>query len=267
MKVAGVAAERGHAVTLFEGSGELGGHLNLIRRMPTRDGWQRAIDNLERPLEREGVTVRLGVDANAEALSGDAFDAVVIAAGATWSASGFSVFRPDRETMPGHDAGGVLGLDEAARRAIDDPRSLGARVVSVDETGAYLPGGLAELLADAGVAVEVMTPAMMVGEQLAVTSELPFVYPRLHAKGVRLTTQTLPERYDGDRLEIQQLWSGEREVREADTVVFSTLRTANDELYHRLRVERADVRRVGDALAPRSVAAVIYEGEELGRAL
>jgi hypothetical protein len=50
-------------------------------------------------------------------------------------------------------------------------------------------------------------------------------------------------------------------------VVFSTVRTPNDELHRRLREESTDVRRAGDALAPRSVAAVIYEGEALGRAL
>jgi hypothetical protein len=139
--------------------------------------------------------------------------------------------------------------------------------VIVDETGAYLPVGLAELLADAGVAVEVMTPLMMVGEQLAATADLPYVYPRLYAKGVRLTTQSLPERFDGDALEVVHVWSGEHSERAVDTLVFATLRTPNDGLYQELRERLADVRRVGDALAPRTVGAVIYEGEELGRAL
>ena len=267
MKAAAVAASRGHEVTLYESRSELGGQLNLIKRMPTRGGWQRAIDNLARPLEVEGVTVELGSGATAERLLEDGFEAIVVATGATWSSTGFSPFRPDREGMPGHEAENVLGLDAAAGRAIEDRQALGASVVIVDETGAYLPVGLAELLVDAGVQVEIVTPLMMVGDQLAVTGDLPFVYPRLYAKGVRMTTQSMPEHFDDGRLELAHLWSGERSERLVDTVVFSTLRTSNDELDRRLRGEMADVRRAGDALAPRSLAAVIYEGEALGRAL
>jgi len=265
MKTAAVAASRGHAVTLYESRSELGGQLNLNKRMPTRGGWQTAIDNLARPLV--GVTVELGREATPERLLEEGFDAIVVATGSTWSSTGFSPFRPDREGMPGHEAENVLGLDAAARRAIEDPRSLGANVVIVDETGAYLPVGLAELLADAGAQVELVTPLMMVGEQLAATSDLPYVYPRLYAKGVRMTTQSMPERFDGARLELIHLWSRERSERVVDSVVFSTLRTPNDDLYRRLRGEATDLRRAGDALAPRSVAAVIYEGEALGRAL
>jgi NADPH-dependent 2,4-dienoyl-CoA reductase/sulfur reductase-like enzyme len=267
MKTAGVAASRGHVVTLFESGAALGGQLNLIKSMPTRGGWQRAIDNLVRPLEVGRVSVELEAEIGADALASAAFDAVVVAAGSTWLSTGFSVFRPDRDCMPGHEADNVLGIGEAARRAIEDPRALGSRVAIVDETGSYLPVGLAELLADAGAAVEVLTPLMMVGEQLAPTGDLPYVYPRLYAKGVRLTTQTLPERFDGEALDVVHVWSGERGRRAVDTVVFATLRTPNDELYRELRGRLADVRRVGDALAPRTVGAVIYEGEELGRAL
>jgi ribulose 1,5-bisphosphate synthetase/thiazole synthase len=267
MKTAGVAASRGHSVTLFERGRALGGQLNLIKQMPTRGGWQRAIDNLVRPLEAEQVTVRLRCQAAPEMLAEQDFDAVVVAAGSTWSSSGFSVFRPDRDGVPGCEAANVFGIGEAARLAIEDPRALGTRVVIVDETGAYLPVGLAELLADADVEVEVMTPLSMVGDQLAVTADLPYVYPRLHAKGVRLTTHSLPERFDGSALEVVHLWSREHSVRAVDSVVFATLRTPNDDLYRVLRGQLADVRRVGDALAPRSVGAVIYEGEELGRVL
>jgi hypothetical protein len=139
--------------------------------------------------------------------------------------------------------------------------------VIVDETGAYLPVGLAELLADAGAAVDVVTPLAMVGDQLVPTGDLSYVYPRLYAKGVRLTTHSLPERFDGGELEVVHLWSREQSVHTVDTLVFATLRTPNDGLYRELRGAVAEVCRVGDALAPRSVGAVIYEGEELGRAL
>ena len=41
LKVAGVAALRGHHVTLFEESAEVGGHLDLLKRLPTRGDCRR----------------------------------------------------------------------------------------------------------------------------------------------------------------------------------------------------------------------------------
>jgi 2,4-dienoyl-CoA reductase-like NADH-dependent reductase (Old Yellow Enzyme family) len=265
LKVAAVAAERGHTVALYEAGDELGGHLRLIRGMPHRGGWQRAIDNLSRPLERLGVDVSLGAMATAETLR-DA-DVVVAATGSTWDRTGLSPFRPEREELPGAELDNVLDLATAAQRALADPTSLGARVAIVDETGGVLPIGLAELLAEAGSTVEIITPDLMVGGQLAVTWELPWTYPRLYKLGVVLTPQASPERFDGRTLAVKQLWSGEVSEREFDTLVLATTRTPDDALFRVLRRERETVRRVGDALAPRSTAAVIYEGEELGRAL
>ena len=267
MRTAAVAARRGHSVALLEAEAELGGHLNVIKRLPTRSGWQRAVDNLTRPLERHGVEVRLGVRVTPQMLALERSAVLVVATGSTWSSTGFSPYRPERERVLGSEQDHVLGLGHACVRALQDPRALGARVAIVDESGAYLPVGLAELLADAGAEVAIITPLMMVGEQLAVTSELPYVYPRLYEKGVRLIPQSSPEEIGADGLTVTHLWSGELSEHAADTVVMATLRTADDGLYVALRRERNDLHRVGDALAPRSTAAVIYEGEALGREL
>lgn len=267
MKVAGVAASRGHAVTLVEAADELGGHLALLRRLPTREGWQRAIDNLARPLVREGVEVRLGFAATADWVRARNDDAIVIATGASWQRSGFSQYRPERDALAGADQDHVLDVGTACRRALADGHALGRRVAILDETGAYLPIGLAELLADAGCDVELITTLPVVGDQLAATSDQPFAFPRLYAKGVRMTPQTAPEAIAPGRLTVRHVWSGERTERTVDSVVISMLRSSRDALYHELEDVRARTQRVGDALAPRSTAAVIYEGEELGRAI
>ena len=43
------------------------------------------------------------------------------------------------------------------------------------------------------------------------------------------------------------------------------LRTPNDTLFQEIRDSFPEVYRVGDVVAPRKLAAVIYEGEKLGR--
>jgi hypothetical protein len=52
-----------------------------------------------------------------------------------------------------------------------------------------------------------------------------------------------------------------------DTVVLATGPTANDELYLALKGQLANVRRIGDCVAPRKLDHAIYEGELAGREL
>ncbi|MDP1830952.1 MAG: NADPH-dependent 2,4-dienoyl-CoA reductase [Geothrix sp.] len=73
------AAERGHMVTLFEASGELGGQLNLAKRVPGKEEFFETLRYFGRRLATAGVTVRLGERATVESLA--AFDAVILATG------------------------------------------------------------------------------------------------------------------------------------------------------------------------------------------
>ncbi|MGB0630129.1 MAG: 2,4-dienoyl-CoA reductase FMN-binding domain-containing protein, partial [Alphaproteobacteria bacterium] len=53
------AAESGHAVTLFEGSGELGGQFNLAKRIPGKEDFDETIRYFRTRLAEEGVDIRL----------------------------------------------------------------------------------------------------------------------------------------------------------------------------------------------------------------
>jgi 2,4-dienoyl-CoA reductase-like NADH-dependent reductase (Old Yellow Enzyme family) len=267
MKTAAVAARRGHHVVLLEHSGELGGHLNLVKRLPTRAAWHTAILNLSRPLERAGVDVRLGHEATLDVLRTGTPDVVVVATGSHWDERGLSAFRPDREEIPGWEQDNVLDVASATQRALDDPKALGERVLVFDESAGYLPLGLADVLSAAGVAVEVISPQLFLGEDTLKTMDLQFLVPRLLERGVRLTAQHGVERIDGNVATVHGIWGTAPEEREFDTLVISTIRLPADDLYFQARDEFGEVHRVGDAVAPRSLAAVIYEGEELGRAI
>lgn len=269
MKTAAVAAKRGHRVLLLERERELGGHINLLRRLPTRAEWQVAIDNLAREMEVAGVDVRLGVAATRESLRAERADVVVCATGSSYDRSGFSPFRPDRDSLPGAAQPNVLDVATATARALEDPRALGARVIILDETTAYLPVGLAEVLATrAGVDVEVITPHLFVGEDIRRNAEIAHLFPRVLKAGVRLTAQCFVERIDGRTVEVYNIWGGARRtIADVDTLVLSLLRIPDDTLFREIQHELPEVYRVGDALAPRKPIAVIYEGEELARRL
>jgi 2,4-dienoyl-CoA reductase-like NADH-dependent reductase (Old Yellow Enzyme family) len=267
MKFAAVATERGHQVVLLEKEAELGGHLNTLKQLPTRAEWHTAVDNLARAMDVAGVKVRLGVTATKEVIEHEKPDAVICATGASYTTAAPSAYRMERTSIPGHDQQNVLDVGTATRRALKDPKSLGKRIVILDETAGYLPLGLAEVLATQGQAeVEVFSPLDSIGEELGRTLDGPHLFPRLAAAGVKLTAQHFIEKIDGHTVTVYYIWGGApRVISDVDTVIISTGRTPNDTLFNEIHDSFKEVHRVGDVLAPRKPAAVIYEGEKLGR--
>ena len=76
-----VAAERGHAVTLFEGSNKIGGQFNYAKRIPGKEEFHETLRYFGQRLDDTGVTLRLSTHADTDTLQG--FDDVVLATGIT----------------------------------------------------------------------------------------------------------------------------------------------------------------------------------------
>ena len=269
MRVAGVAARRGHEVTLIERAPRLGGHLDLLRRLPTRGAWSKVVEDLVTVLELNDVEIRLAERVTAEALVPGVAGAVVCATGATWDRTGFSAARPDREQLPGAEQEHVLDVAAATWAALDDPAALGSKILILDDTGSYLPLGLAELLGSGGSEVEVLSRFPVIGDQLAGTQDLPWLLPRLAGLPVRLSPNHFIESIHPGTVEVYETLTGRaRQVDDVDTVVLAMLRSPDDALFRRLRATgTVEAHCIGDAVAPRSVAEAIYEGEKLGRML
>ncbi len=73
------ASERGHNVTLLDRAKEVGGQLNMARRIPGKEEFDGLVDYFAASLAAWDVDLRLGVEATAQALKG--FDKVIIATG------------------------------------------------------------------------------------------------------------------------------------------------------------------------------------------
>jgi 2,4-dienoyl-CoA reductase (NADPH2) len=119
LSCATVAAERGHAVTLYEQAGEIGGQFNLAKRIPGKEEFESTLRYFRRRLDLLGVDVRLGAAASAEALAGT-HDAVVVATG----------IRPRRPQLAGLDHPKVLSYVDVLRGA-----PVGRRVAIVGAGG------------------------------------------------------------------------------------------------------------------------------------
>jgi 2,4-dienoyl-CoA reductase-like NADH-dependent reductase (Old Yellow Enzyme family)/thioredoxin reductase len=81
LEAALIAAQRGHSVTLYEKTGNLGGNLKLIENVSFK--WpQRDFKNyLVRQVNKAGVKVRLNTEADPAMIKKDGYDAVIVAVG------------------------------------------------------------------------------------------------------------------------------------------------------------------------------------------
>jgi 2,4-dienoyl-CoA reductase (NADPH2) len=141
-------------------------------------------------------------------------------------------------------------------------------VLILDETGVPLPFAVAEILAEAGVSVEIMSPRMYAGEKLYRNLDILYIFPKLKKLGVKITHQYFIEEIKTNEVDVYDIWAGvdALETRTGiDTVILSILRMADDELYSACAQKFKEVHRIGDMSAPRDVTAAIHEGEKIGR--
>ncbi len=265
MKAAEIAAARGHEVLLCEREAELGGQLGIAARLPSRTEWNLVIDAQRRALERNGVAVELRVEVTPDHVERHRPDVVVMATGSRYDATGWSITRGERAGIPGLEHTRVMTPADVVR----DPDACGEDVLIVEEGGSYTPLGLAELLADRGRRVRIVSSAFFIGDKTVASLDFPIIYPRLAAKGVVLQPQTFVERIDADgSATLSAMWSGATERVPVASVVLVMTRTARDGLFRELRRRGfAEVHQIGDCVAPRKADQAFYEGERIGRAL
>ncbi len=264
LKVAEVASQRGHEVVVFERGDEIGGNARFAAALPRRDGWMTMIDGFGRALAVASVELRLGTEATAEEIEAVDPDVVVVATGARFDRDGFASMLGFRPGIPNLDKTTVLDPVEA----ISDPGRCGANVLIVDDSDDYLPLGLAELLAEAGKSVEVVSHHMFVGAETINTADLGLLYPRMAELGVTLSPQHLVVDVEEKNATIGSIWGNGGHQFPLDSMVLTMSRSPENGLYEEL-VGRVgcDIERIGDSVAPRHIDEAILEGERLGRVL
>ncbi|MCP5067697.1 MAG: NADPH-dependent 2,4-dienoyl-CoA reductase [bacterium] len=76
-----VAAQRGHRVTLYDASDEIGGQLNLAKRIPGKEEYYETIRYFRRMIDVHGIDLKLETKVTADMLRSGSYDEVVIATG------------------------------------------------------------------------------------------------------------------------------------------------------------------------------------------
>jgi mycofactocin system FadH/OYE family oxidoreductase 2 len=258
LQAAVTATERGHQVTLVERQHRLGGQIPAAASVPSRAELLDITRNLVAAVGRLGVDVRTGTAASLETIAGLDPEVVVVATGA----------RPVRPWWAGSAGDFPTVVD--VRDVLEGGHSPTGRVVVVDELGFHQATSVAEVLADRGCQVEVVTNGMVVGQDLGITLDLETWNVRAHAKGIGQATDLVPmgvtRTEDGSiRLNLQHHPTGTDRDRDCDWVVVAGHQQPDDELWHTLNSAGLGARlyRIGDCLAPRRAHAAVVEGHRV----
>ncbi|MGU3645753.1 NAD(P)-binding protein [Microbacterium sp. C23T] len=264
MRAAVELATDGHAVTLLERAVELGGQLRLARQVPGRESVGLLVDDLERDLGTAGVDVRLGVEATAEMLCGlGTVDGVVVATGAVAPAT--TSLALGGAYTDGFPAEGTIDAFAAASVA-----PLGRRIAVVDADGTAYAAGIVLTLLQRVDELELITPFETVFPHIGAGYDRPLLLERLGAHGgFRRSVAHRVESIEPGAVTVRDMLTGAADaIPGVDTVVAIEPRAAVG--VHGLATDTGAAASgsprvvvIGDAFAPRTIDAAIFEAVEL----
>jgi len=261
LQAAIAAARNGHRVTVCEAADQPGGQVRLAASVPNRAEFGDMIRNQVTECTRLGVSFEYGVSVWPGLVAERRPDHVIVATGA----------EPQRPWWVPAEAAGTAGVADVievlAGSLPDGGPQPGQSVVVIDEIGFHQATSVAEVLADRGCRVEIITPAMVVGQDLGITLDMENWWMRAGAKGIAQTTDLVPMGLADGELTLLHHPTGQNFTRRPDWVVLAVPPTPVEWLYHDLKAAGVSVERVGDCVAPRRAHAAVIEGERAGAAV
>ncbi|MET2830968.1 FAD-dependent oxidoreductase [Mesorhizobium shangrilense] len=294
LECARVLGERGYDVHLREAEPELGGHLRDVLKYPGLSEWGRVTTYRETQLAKlKNVEVHRGTGRmTADDILEYGADKVVLAVGSRWDPNGLSgaTGRP----IPGADA----SLPQfATPDQVMAGKNIGQRVLVLDGEGFVHAIGMAEMMADQGKDVTILSQSHIVAAYLERTRETANLQRMMHEKGIHERPMHWVESFvlNGDEVMADIFYvyrdgykrfqkpspdgglprrvGNEVETKAFDSVILCTSRWSNSELYEELlgrkdewaQNEIAAIYRAGDCYAPRLLPDAMFDGHRIAR--
>ncbi len=279
LEAARVAAERGHVVTVFEAAADPGGQVRLCAQSPRRREMIGIVDWRMAQCAARDVAFRFNTWAEAGDVAALDPEVVIVATGGMPNAALFETSTEQTEAVTAWDI--ISG----------DVKPAG-RVLIYDESGDHPALQAAEIAAEAGASVEVMTPDRVFAPGIMAMNLVPYMR-NLQARDVTFTVtrRLLDVRRDGNMLTavIGTDYSDHRQEAQYDQIVVNYGTMPLDDLYFDLKplssnggaVDQAaliegraqtlrpnpegrfQLFRIGDAVSARNTHAAIYDALRL----
>jgi mycofactocin system FadH/OYE family oxidoreductase 2 len=256
MWAAKMAGRRGHTVTLLDRGEALGGQVVTAMKGVGRDEFGVIIRNEKSQIDKAGVTVKLGHEATVDQLLADKPDVVIVATGSV----------PKKHPVGGADGPAIFNVVQV----LNGEAELGERVCLIDYDGHQRATATAELIANQGKKVDMITSSLFICAELGPTQDLYSSRQRLLQKGVTFTPDIAVMEVGGE--------AGAKTVKgfnvysnvwfdwgPYDSIVLAMGQQVDDDLYMSLKGKVTELYRIGDCVSPRKVDMAIWEGHKLGR--
>ena len=260
MEAAWVAAARGHHVTVFGASDNIGGKAFLREQLPGGETVSSIYDYQTVAARRAGAAIRLGRPATAADILALRPDTVVLATGS-------SMIPPDWLPEDVRAEGWVPDLRDALVEVLrhDTPQPGTAVLFDADHTeGTY---AAAEALRARFARVVIVTPRDTIATDVAMTGRQG-ILRRMAEQRIEIVTLAEPRWNDqvGEgRLEIVNVYNGDiRAIEDLALLTYATPRVPNDALAAPLRAAGIEVVPVGDARAPQEMLFATASGHAAG---
>lgn len=281
LEAARVAAERGHRVVVLEAAGNAGGQVRLTAQSARRKEMISIIEWRVSQCEKRGVTFHFNTWADAERIERENPDVVIVATGGL----------PHTEVLSSGNELVVSAWDVIAGDA-----KPGSNVLIFDDAGDHAGLQAAEILAQAGAKVEIMTPDRSFAPEVMGMNLVPYMRS-LQKLDVAFTVtyRLVAVEKAGNQLvaHIGSDYGGVARQRSFDQIVVNHGTVPLDDLYFELKPSssnlgemsydqliagqpqsvlrnekgRFQLFRIGDAVAARNTHAAIYDGLRLAKDL
>ncbi len=243
VEAARIAAKRGHDVTLYEASNEIGGQMNLACIPPYKQHLGLMKPYLERQLQLCGVKVHLGKRVTKEDVLAMNADAVVCATGVI----------PSVLRMKGAER--AIGANDVLAGA-----KTGKNVVVIG--GGSIGCETAELLAKQGKKVAIVEMLDSLAANTGKTAQT-ILLGHLKGLGVKMLTQCRVESIT-DQTVVYKDKNGQNGELVADSVVIAIGNKPDTSLYESLKDEVAEIYNIGDSNGGGIIPNAVYDGYTVG---
>ena len=275
LEAARVAAERGHTVVVLEAAAKPGGQIRLTAQSPRRREMISIIDWRMARCEERGVTFRFNTLADAQCVLAEQPDVVIVATGGLPHTA---VLREGNELVV--SSWDILSGDVAP----------GHNVLVYDDAGDHPALQAAEVIANTGASVEIMTPDRSFAPEVMAMNLVPYMRS-LQKLDVTFTVtfrlEAVQREGDGLLALVGSDYGGVRKERRVDQVVVNHGTRPLDDLYFELKPVSGNqgaldypallagepqapvaagafqLFRIGDAVSARNTHAAIYDALRL----